>query len=424
MTTKIMVAAVSAIAAVSLFAQAENKREYPKTTKELAALPRLPTTKTPVPEDAGIYIGSGVYPNHGKMLTGGFCFTYWEPGTLDPTGAVELCVKEKVGNTLQFWRGNEILRDLCRLAKEKGLYSTCIYSRGERGIPHVITNELGATWLGYDFGEKFSFALDDWGDRGQTLETVAADYMKRVRAHVDKLHDMGWGNVMATSANFGLDIEVAAGVEIPCTEDFPFGFEGPEMDPYTEGYHLIGKNVIFFSKKRYELISAGCYWLSEDPVIAGSISWETNRARHANWVRVLDRKTGKQLRLIDIHLDHKSQSAKLNQAKLVVREAAQYQDSFPQIICADFNSKKSTDQIVHFTQNGWTDWYDVLHNGVEYGRTAHGFMGKNHPRAGHRIDYILTKGNAKALSCEIITDHRGEMYPSDHYFMLAEIVLE
>lgn len=75
MTTKIMVAAVSAIAAVSLFAQAENKREYPKTTKELAALPRLPTTKTPVPEDAGIYIGSGVYPNHGKMLTGGFCFT-------------------------------------------------------------------------------------------------------------------------------------------------------------------------------------------------------------------------------------------------------------------------------------------------------------------------------------------------------------
>ena len=121
MTTKIMAAALSVLAATSLIAaDAAPKREYPKTTKELAALPRLPTTKTPVPEDAGIYIGSGVYPNHGKMLTGGFCFTYWEPGTLDPTGAVELCVKEQVGNTLQFWRSNEILRDLCRLAKEKG----------------------------------------------------------------------------------------------------------------------------------------------------------------------------------------------------------------------------------------------------------------------------------------------------------------
>ncbi|MBQ6583717.1 MAG: endonuclease/exonuclease/phosphatase family protein [Alistipes sp.] len=207
-------------------------------------------------------------------------------------------------------------------------------------------------------------------------------------------------------------------------EYFAFGFEGPEMDPYTEGYHLIGKNVIFLRKDRYELVSAGCYWLSDDPVIAGSISWNTNRARHANWVRVIDKKSGKQLRLIDIHLDHKSKEAKVNQAKLIVREAAQYQEDFPQIICADFNSRKSDEQVVQFTTNGWTDCYDALHNGVEYGRTAHAFKGKNHPKPGARIDYILTKGAAKALSCQVLTDHRGEVYPSDHYFMLAEIIVE
>lgn len=49
-----------------------------------------------------------------------------------------------------------------------------------------------------------------------------------------------------------------------------YGFAGPEMDPYTEGYHFIGKNVIFFSKKRYEFVSSGCYWLSETPLAAGS----------------------------------------------------------------------------------------------------------------------------------------------------------
>ncbi len=205
-----------------------------------------------------------------------------------------------------------------------------------------------------------------------------------------------------------------------------FGFEGPEMDPYTEGYHFIGKNVIFFLKERYQLISAGCYWLSDDPTIAGSISWNTNRARHANWVRVLDKNTGKQLRLIDIHLDHKSKEAKVNQAKMIVREAAQYQDNFPQIICADFNSRKYEEQVKHFVSNGWTDCYDILHDGVEFGRTAHSFKGKNMPEkpGKGRIDYILTKGNAKALSCNIITDHKGDMYPSDHYFMLAEIVIE
>ena len=205
-----------------------------------------------------------------------------------------------------------------------------------------------------------------------------------------------------------------------------FGFEGPEMDPYTEGYHFIGKNVIFFKKSRYKLVSSGCYWLSEDPVMAGSISWNTNRARHANWVRVIDRKTGKQLRLIDIHLDHKSKEAKINQAKLIVREAAQYQESFPQIICADFNSRKYEEQVLHFTSNGWKDCYDMLHNGVEFGRTAHGFKGHNMPQkpGKGRIDYILTKGAAKAISCEVITDHKGQLYPSDHYFMIAEVVIE
>lgn len=209
-------------------------------------------------------------------------------------------------------------------------------------------------------------------------------------------------------------------------EYFAFGFEGPEMDPYTEGYHFIGKNVIFFKRDRYELVSAGCYWLSEDPTIAGSISWNTNRARHANWVRVVDRKTGKQMRLIDVHLDHKSKDAKVNQAKLIVREAAQYQPDFPQIICADFNSRKYEEQVKHFIANGWTDCYDVLHDGIEYGRTGHGFKGKNQPEkpGKGRIDYILTKGGAKAQSCEVITDHKGDMYPSDHFFMLAEIVLQ
>ena len=209
-------------------------------------------------------------------------------------------------------------------------------------------------------------------------------------------------------------------------EYFAFGFEGPEMDPYTEGYHFIGKNVIFFRRDRYELISAGCYWLSEDPTIAGSISWGTNRARHANWVRVVDKKSGKQLRLIDIHLDHKSKEAKLKQAEMIVREAAQYQESFPQIICADFNSRKYEEQVKHFVANGWTDCYDVLHNGEEFGHTAHAFEGVKRPqRPGKsRIDYILTKGGAKALSCEVITDHKGDNYPSDHYFMLARIVIE
>ena len=118
----------------------------------------------------------------------------------------------------------------------------------------------------------------------------------------------------------------------------PYGFAGPEMDPYTEGYHFIGKNVIFFRRDRYEFVSAGCYWLSETPLIGGSCSWNTTRARHCNWVRLRDKRSGRELRVLDVHLDHKSDEARREQIRMVMDECAQYAPDFPQILCGDFNA--------------------------------------------------------------------------------------
>ena len=56
--------------------------------------PASAAEKFPVPDDTGLYLGAGVYEDSGRMLCGGFCFTYWEPGTLDPTGCVRLAAAE------------------------------------------------------------------------------------------------------------------------------------------------------------------------------------------------------------------------------------------------------------------------------------------------------------------------------------------
>ena len=281
------------------------------------------------------------------------------------------------------------------------LVCSCATKSSDSTLHRVMSANIRITGLEADAG-----TVNEWDSRKEYMIEVIRSYTPDIIMMQEVIYDS------------------YAYCKEQLSDYFAFGFEGPEMDPFTEGYHFIGKNVIFFSRERYEFISAGCYWLSEDPVIGGSISWETNRARHANWVRVLDRKTGKQMRLIDIHLDHKSQEAKVNQAKLIVHEAAQYGEGFPQIICADFNSRKDSEQVQHFVANGWTDCYDQLNGGVEFGRTAHGFMGFDYPKPGARIDYILTKGAAKAVSCQVLTDHCGDMYPSDHFFMLAEIEIE
>ncbi|MBQ6137181.1 MAG: hypothetical protein IJI73_07400 [Kiritimatiellae bacterium] len=203
---------------------ASDTPEKTLTVGEIVSAPRRKTSKTAVPDDARIYIGSGVYANRGVMRMGGFCFTYWEPEKLDYEGIIELCAREGVGNTLQFWQNNESLLDLARRAKERGLYSTCIYSSATNGLAREIASGLGSSWIGYDFGERFTFSLyTDWGNRGASLSALVEEYMNRVHKHVGDLHAAGWGDVMATSSNFSLDYEVAAGAEIPCTEDFPFG---------------------------------------------------------------------------------------------------------------------------------------------------------------------------------------------------------
>ena len=55
---------------------------------------------------------------------------------------------------------------------------------------------------------------------------------------------------------------------------FVFGYPGPETDALPDReYHGIAKNLVMFSKRRYEMTGAGVYWLSDTPLVGGSSSW-------------------------------------------------------------------------------------------------------------------------------------------------------
>src|SRR5690606_34925106 len=138
-----------------------------------------------------------------------------------------------------------------------------------------------------------------------------------------------------------------------------FGFDGPEMDAHLTGYHGIAKNPILFSLDRYELQTGGTYWLSETPLVAGSKSWDTARARHANWVRLRDKQTDKVFRVVNLHLDHVAETAKIQQLKMVVEESAQYQPDFPQILTGDFNSRYDSRVFDSVRGGEWKETYET-----------------------------------------------------------------
>ncbi|SHF71917.1 Metal-dependent hydrolase, endonuclease/exonuclease/phosphatase family [Mariniphaga anaerophila] len=204
-----------------------------------------------------------------------------------------------------------------------------------------------------------------------------------------------------------------------------FGFQGPDMDRFSEGYHGIAKNTILFSKRRYELVSEGCFWLSETPHIAGSMSWGTARARHANWVRLKDRRTQKEFRVVNIHLDHISEAAREAQMKMIVEESAQYQTDFPQILAGDFNTGFNSPVLQQAVGAGWNDSYSSVHGDSDPGFTYHAFKGEEYDGKNKgRIDFILTRGKAKTLGAQVIRDNENGFFPSDHYFISADIILK
>jgi endonuclease/exonuclease/phosphatase family metal-dependent hydrolase len=205
------------------------------------------------------------------------------------------------------------------------------------------------------------------------------------------------------------------------------GFEGPEMDARRVGYQGIAKNPILYSRDRYDLLAAGGFWLSETPHLAGSLSWGSARARHVNWLRLRDRASRREFRVLNTHLDHQSDQARQEQIKLILADAALYAPDFPQLFAGDFNAAASSPVLKLAFDAGWTSTREAAPGPRDEGNTTHGFLGANYkPKteaAAHRgpIDFILTHGPVATLNWKIVRDSRNGHYPSDHYFVAAKV---
>ena len=210
---------------------------------------------------------------------------------------------------------------------------------------------------------------------------------------------------------------------------FVFGYPGPETDALPDReYHGIAKNLVMFSKRRYEMTGAGIYWLSDTPLVGGSSSWGTARPRHVNWVRLRDRRSGREFRVLSLHLDHISHEARLAQVRAVEEETSQYPAGVPQVLAGDFNSRPSNPVAGVLAGAGWVDAF-VEANGEDAEQMSfHRFEGDAYkPKKGTpgRIDYIFLKGTGiRVVSSALVKDCVGGKYPSDHYFLTADIVIE
>lgn len=181
------------------------------------------------------------------------------------------------------------------------------------------------------------------------------------------------------------------------------------------------QNCIFYHPDRCVMITAGGYWLSESPHVAGTKSWDSACVRLANWVRFEQRSTGTEFRVVNTHLDHISQPARENQARLIVEDSAAYPADFPQILTGDMNCDSRNPVIGVFRSGGWSDTYNHVHGTEDPGHTFHQFLGPEYDSRVGKMDWIFTRGNVNTIDAKVIDEPVDGRFPSDHYFVSAGI---
>ncbi len=226
--------------------------------------------------EIGILIGTGIMNSKlGYLVGSGMTHTTWVPQLFSPSELLDKIIEDNQGNFVQYWgfsgglgpvtfarhyaledigmippepdwenKKNLVIADwvnkedfrerngagvlkLIQKARDKGLYIGLIYTEAHPNWSKQFIPEGGKYYVGYDFGERFSFGLDEIHLKEGTLQTItlqtlADDLVRRVKEEVDKRHELGWGNVAATSASFHIDYEIAGGADIPMCEDFAF----------------------------------------------------------------------------------------------------------------------------------------------------------------------------------------------------------
>jgi endonuclease/exonuclease/phosphatase family metal-dependent hydrolase len=186
--------------------------------------------------------------------------------------------------------------------------------------------------------------------------------------------------------------------------------------------------AILYRRDRFRVSDAGTFWFSDTPEVVASRSWGNTITRICTWARLVDR-DGREFWHFNVHLDHQSQPSRERSAGLLAdRIAARRSLDESAIVTGDFNVGESNRAITRLTapQNGaaalFIDTFRAKHPDEKIAGTFSGF--KYGATTGDKIDYVLVPAGTEVLEAAIVRTSRNDRYPSDHFPVVAKVVLK
>ncbi len=200
-----------------------------------------------------------------------------------------------------------------------------------------------------------------------------------------------------------------------------------------EGYVALGSGrekdrggesaSLFYLRERWDLDTSqtGTFWYSDTPEEPGSNQWQAKWIRVCTWARLVDKASGRGIYVFNNHWDFSEEFHRQASELLTRRIAARIHGDEPVIVMGDLNATPDDKGLAWLLAPDRAlpladTW--VLAHPNEPGYSDHNFTGK----ADKRIDYIFaTKGAFSVRQAEVVTDHAGPIWASDHFPVWAEI---
>lgn len=187
---------------------------------------------------------------------------------------------------------------------------------------------------------------------------------------------------------------------------------------------------IFFRVDRFDPIDMNTFWLSPTPDVPGSRGWDAALPRVASWVKLRDRRSGRELLAINTHFDHRGPEARLQSSRLLLRRieelATAGQGRLPVVLTGDFNSRSEQPPYAAVTVPG--DPSLALLDAQHVSREPHrgGDSTSNNFKAIHpgvKIDYVFVRDVPAVVSHRIEDPRVDGRFVSDHLPIVVGIEL-
>lgn len=181
-------------------------------------------------------------------------------------------------------------------------------------------------------------------------------------------------------------------------------------------------SAIFYKKDKFEVLEQKTFWLSETPDVPGSKSWDAAITRVVSYAILKDKSTGESFAYFNTHFDHIGKEARKNSARLIKSHIASLRSNkIPLIVSGDFNSEPTDEPYKTMIDGTVVKLFDSRPandlTGTYCGFEVNAITCKT-------IDYIFHSSHWKAEDYQVIQDHDGKYYPSDHLPVMANFYLK